>query len=85
VSDVVGRCLGEAVQPGQKRSPLPAIAPDRLPGFEKHLLGQVLGLGVLTGAEIQVAIHAVDEQVVQLAEGGRVAAGRGAVHQGNNS
>ena len=47
---------------------MPAIASDSLPGFEEDLFGQILGLGVAAGAEVQVSVHPLDESVVQLAK-----------------
>ena len=64
--------VGQAIQPGQEGSTLPPIPADRLPGFEEDLLGEILGLGMAAGAEVQVPVHPLDEAVVQLAKRVRV-------------
>ena len=65
--------VGQPIQPGKEWPTLPAIATDRLPCLEEDLFGQVLGFGVAAGPEIEIAIHPLDESVVELAERARIA------------
>jgi hypothetical protein len=58
----------EAIEPRQEWSALPPITPDGLPGLQKNLFGEIFGLWKASRAEIQIAVHPLDELVVQLAE-----------------
>jgi hypothetical protein len=60
--------VGKAIQPGQEGSTLPSIPSDRLPRFEEHLLGEILGFGMAAGSEVQVPVHPFNKTVVKLAE-----------------
>src|SRR5947209_12196992 len=76
--------VGEAVEPGQERPTLPAVAADRLPGFEKNLLGEVFRLRLAARPEVQVPIHPIDEPVVQLPKSVGIVLDDGAVDEGDD-
>jgi hypothetical protein len=56
--------MRKAIQPGQEWAALPSIPTDRLPGFEEHLFGEILGLRVASGTKVQIPVHPFDETIV---------------------
>jgi hypothetical protein len=48
---------------------------------QEHLAGQILGVGVLATACVQVAVDLAGEAVEELAEGGLVTVGDGTIDQ----
>jgi len=65
--------VSQPVKPGLERPSLPTIAADRLPCFEKDLLGQVFGVRMAAGTAIQILVDTLYEEIVEFAEGARVA------------
>jgi len=61
--------VSQPVKPCLERPSLPTIAADRLPCFEKDLLGQVFGVRMAAGTAIQILVDTLYEEIVEFAEG----------------